>query len=430
MADNSDIGSIVREFTEHIDSLASSALLSLTAMQGAHKAAKDRYQKFIDDNCKQETVKGRQMVEVSNEQYPRYRSLEKKVAQTKIAQRVVPATFLVSLVGQYDAFLGRLVSALFRRKPELLKASEHPLSFSQLSEFGSIEAARDFILENEAEALLRKSYAEQFEWLESEFDIELHSSLPVWPAFIEVTERRNLFIHSGGIVSAHYIRVCEEEGVKFDPAPPIGQKLGVFQKYFLAARAAIYEIGVKLAQVLWRKLFPLELANADDSLIELTHELIVEGEYELAKALLDFAYSAPFRHADERRRLICLVNKAQAYKWSGDMEGTLEAVNKQDWSATTREYQLAEAVLLDRYELAGRIMQRIGPTGNVSQAEYKTRPLYQDFRKTKEFLETYKEVFGEPFSKSEWIEKFEAKDDEAEAEQDAVSEAEAELAAK
>ena len=149
-------------------------------MQGAHKAAKDRYQKFIDDNCKQETVKGRQMVEVSNEQCPRYRSLEKKVAQTKIAQRVVPATFLVSLVGQYDAFLGRLVSALFRRKPELLKASEHPLSFSQLSEFGSIEAARDFILENEAEALLRKSYAEQFEWLESEFDIELHSSLPVW----------------------------------------------------------------------------------------------------------------------------------------------------------------------------------------------------------------------------------------------------------
>jgi hypothetical protein len=411
MTDGSDIGFIVREFTEHIDSLASSALLSETAMQDAQKAAWDKYRKFTDDNCKEKTVDGRQMVEVPNELYPSYRSLEKKAAQARIAQSVVPAAFFVSLVTQYDAFLGRLVSALFRRKPELLKVSECALTFLQLSDFGSIEAARDFILDKEAETLLRKSRAEQFAWLENEFEITLRSHLPVWPAFIEVTERRNLFIHSGGVVTAQYLRVCEKEGVKFDPAPQIGQKLGVSQKYFPAARAALYQIGVKLAQVLWRKLFPLELANADDSLIELTHELIVEGEYELAKTFLDFAHNAPFRHADERRRLICLVNKAQAYKWSGDMAGTLEAVNKQDWSATTREFQLAEAVLLDRFELAGRLMQRIGPTGNVSQAEYKSRPLYQHFRKTKEFLDTYKEVFGEPFSKSELIEKLQAKDE-------------------
>ena len=196
-----------------------------------------------------------------------------------------------------------------------------------------------------------------------------------------------------------YLKVCKEHGVKLTPPPTVGEKLGVAQKYFAAAHDAIFRYRRrKLAQVLWRKLFPADLENSDDNLINLTFELIQDKEYSLAKTLLDFACSAPMKHADERRRLIFLVNMAQAHKWSGDEAKSLEIARKQDWSATGAEFQLAEAVLLDNFQGAADLVRRIGNQGHPSQASYRTWPIFQKFRRTKEFEAAYQDVFAEPFS--------------------------------
>src|SRR2546423_10410038 len=48
----------------------------------------------------------------------------------------------------------------------------------------------------------------------------LRKDLPIWPVFVEVTERRNLFAHCSGKVSAQYLTVCDNHGVKFDGKPP------------------------------------------------------------------------------------------------------------------------------------------------------------------------------------------------------------------
>ena len=163
MADDGSIGSVIHEFTQHVESLRVSIDLSMLVIQGARKAAWTKYQEFIDQNCKEETIDGRQIVEVPPEHLSRYRVLEKRLNHAHIANGVVPTNFLVALVSQYDAFLGNLVGVLLKLKPELLKASDRALTFSQLSDFGSIEAAREFIVEKETETLLRKSHAEQFD---------------------------------------------------------------------------------------------------------------------------------------------------------------------------------------------------------------------------------------------------------------------------
>ena len=136
--------------------------------------------------------------------------------------------------------------------------------------FGSVEAAREYLIEKEIETVLRKSHAEQFDWLENKFGLPLKKGLDVWPAFIEVTERRNLFVHTSGLVSRQYLDVCAKHKVTLPKDATLGNELGVSKEYFTVAHEAIFEVGVKLAHVLWRKLKPEDREEADDNLSDLT----------------------------------------------------------------------------------------------------------------------------------------------------------------
>jgi hypothetical protein len=51
------------------------------------------------------------------------------------AGRLVKRSFIFTLIGQYDAFVGNLIRSLLQLKPDILNGSERALSFSQLSDF-------------------------------------------------------------------------------------------------------------------------------------------------------------------------------------------------------------------------------------------------------------------------------------------------------
>ena len=118
----------------------------------------------------------------------------------------------------------------------------------------------------------------------------VRKGLESWPEFIEVTERRNLFVHAGGVVSSQYIKVCKDNEVDLGDIS-IGKEIRVSRKYFENAFNVIYEIGFKLTHVLWRKFCPDQLSLADSNLIELGYETLCEENYTLTKVIFDFADS-------------------------------------------------------------------------------------------------------------------------------------------
>jgi hypothetical protein len=402
---DSGLGDVLEEFVVQIDSLATSLPLTMMTIQGAHRRAHKSYNEFVEKNCKEEVKDGESYIFVPREHDDRFNVLRKRVRQTANAYSIVPRSFHVSLVSSYDAFLGKLVSSLFRAKPDLLKSSDRTFTFSQLTEFDSIALARDYLLEKEVETLLRKSHSEQFDWLENKFGVKLRVDLPVWPNFIEVTERRNLFVHADGVVSSQYLKICREHGASLDASTKQGSRLEVPHKYFRLAHEAIFEIGVKLGQVLWRKIQPGEIQDADANLAALCYELLKERKFCLAQTLLDFACSPAMKHADEKHRLIFLVNRAQAYKWDGRSQKALEIVASQDWTATAPVFQLAASVLKDEFAKAINIMEAIGSEGEPTKEAYKSWPLFSEIRRTKEFSSAFEKLFGEPLGKTAPIEK-------------------------
>lgn len=253
-------------------------------------------------------------------------------------------------------------------------------------------------MEKEVESILRSSHSDQFKWMENAFGLTLTKDLKIWPVFIELTERRNLFVHTDGVVSTQYLSTCNKHRCTLDDGTEEGTTLWVKSSYFRQSHQCIFEIGTKLGHVLWRKLFPDQRGRADSNLINLTYDLIDQGRYGLAICILDFAFEAIKKFSDEASKLSLLINRAQAYKWNGEEKRCKEILNQIDWSAKSDNFKLAHAVLSDGFVEAQKIMKQIGKSGSITSDYYRDWPLFKVFRESKEFLSTYSEIFGEEFA--------------------------------
>jgi hypothetical protein len=195
-------------------------------------------------------------------------------------------------------------------------------------------------------------------------------------------------------LSRWYMTKCRAEHIELGNVTQ-GTALSVDGPYFGRATDIICEIGVKLAQVLWRKVVPSEIEEADSNLKDAALDIIEQGRYELAKALLDFADTTlSRRHASEEWRLSFVINRALAYSLSGDKNKCMEILSSHDWSATKDNLKLAESVLSERFDAAFTLMKKIGPRGDFPKGHYLHWPLFRGLRRNPMFTKTIEEIFG------------------------------------
>ncbi|RDI50349.1 hypothetical protein [Flavobacterium glaciei] len=354
--------------------------------------------KYIKDNgllIKDEENTELKQLEIPESKIKEFIKLNEKVDTTNLAYSLLPINFVVSFVSQYDAYLGGLIRVMFLNKPEFLNNSEKNIMFSELLKFNSIEEAQEFVVEKEVESVLRESHIKQFKWLENKLGIPLRKDLLSFSDFIEITERRNLFVHCNGAISRQYIENCKENGVKGIDELKIDDLLDAKPAYFSKCYMTLFEIGVKLGHVIWRKLKPEENNEADGHLNEVCYELLINGHYKLAINLLTFATETLKKHTQE---MVCVftINKALAYYLSNKKQDCIKVIDKHDWSATNDKFKLAIEILKENYPESLEIMRSIGNKNEHLNAEaYLDWPLFNEIRKTAEFKQTYKEIFGE-----------------------------------
>jgi hypothetical protein len=412
---NSSFSDTVDVFIEHIESLKVTFPLFTKTVLSTHKttldnleqlkeAIKTENKEIYEDNATLEQVKHcvkpQEKNKVTSEQFKEYEELQKENKSFEIASSILRKSFIVSLISQFDIHISRLIRTMFYVKPETLNSSEKIFKFSELIEFETIEAAKEHLIEKEIETVLRESHSKQFEWLEKKLELRTLKDLQAWSTFIEITERRNLFVHCDGIISSQYINVCKNNKVIIGNENKLGSKLDVDEKYFEDAYKCIFELGVKLAQTMWRKLKPNDLNKANTNLHNICIDLISKEEYGLAHTILDFANTDIIKRSfSEKFKLLFLINKAQTLKWSGEDKKASEILGSIDYSACRDEFKMVKAVLLNDFDEAAKLMLRVGKHTEIFPKEnYKTSPAFREFRESTLFLETYEKIFDEPFS--------------------------------
>ena len=335
---------------------------------------------------------------VPEDQFTTFRRVQRRLLRSKLALVSVRRSFPVALVSEFDSFMSATLKTFYSLRPEALSASERTMTYSELVAFDSIEAAREHIVEKDVESFLRSSHSEQFCTLESKLDIPLRKDLAVWKDFIELTERRNLFVHNDGIVNERYMLVCSSEGYDCS-ATKKGARLGVSKDYFSNAHEVVYEIAAKVSHVLWRKLSPEDRERADAHFAgPLIYELLYEKRYRLARTLADFGASTFKKWGSDYSRRALVVNRAQAYLWDGKRDEGLRILDAEDWSAANDEFQVCVASLRKNILEVIRFMKALGSFSGPGKNGYREWPVFRELRKTKEFQEAFLDVFGEPLA--------------------------------
>ncbi len=190
------------------------------------------------------------------------------------------------------------------------------------------------------------------------------------------------------------MQVCHAEKVSLDSKVRVGTTLEADDKYLSQACDCLSELGVKLSQVLWRKLDSSSCERADGHLLRRTFDMIEGEQYNPAIKIFSFALKPPMKISDASDRCRCVVNLAQSYKWRGDQKKANRILDAEDWSASSFAFRLAVAVLKDEFEEAATLMRKIGSDGEISKEDYEAWPLFREFRKSKLFIEAYRELFS------------------------------------
>lgn len=388
----------LKQYCEELEAMRNSLGQVMTLLNFMRLSGQEQIDKFVKEHGK-DVKDGDKLVTftVELDKRSQWTKLDREVNSLRSAQRLIPRNFIVAFVCTYDSLLGKLIRFILEVKPEILDDSERTLKYSELLTYPDIASAREYLVEKEVETILRKSHSDQFKWLELKLGTPFNKNLQSWPQFVELTERRNLFVHCDGIVSSQYLSVCREHKCGLDLEIKVGVKLGVKQEYFQEAYACLYEIGVKLVHVIWRKILKSEIEKIDSNLIDVTFNLVERGDYRIAIRILEFFAQPQMTISKESVKRTHVLNLAQAYKWSGNEEKCKSVLATMDWSASEDRFKIAVAALNDDFESAYRCMRRLAHDESFHQVFYKEWPVFRKLRKHGDFSKIYEECYKEQF---------------------------------
>lgn len=388
----------LQTFLMHIDSIRDTLPMTILLLQPYNKKANDDFISFLNKSVKKiEEDDGKKRILVNQDDAKVFETLERNASTSALASKIIPESLFVSLISQYDAFLTRILRAIYEIKPDVLNGSERNLTFSQLVEMETIDNAREFIIDKVVDTVLRKSHSEQFDYLEKLIGIKLRERLPIWQTFIEITERRNLLVHCDGIISNQYFKNCKDHKCLVSDKLKVGGRLGVPPEYFIEAYECLYEIAVKLSHTIWRKLLVDDLKSADRELNDICFKLVSSKSFRLADILLTFGYEQK-DHFNDSLKNVFIINGALSKYLQDKKDEAKKVLQIKDWSASSDDFKLAYAVLIENYEEAYLIMKKVGNNGDVDKSDYKEWPLFTKIRDEKKFKDTFKAIFKEDYT--------------------------------
>lgn len=392
---NADFKECVEGFHKQMDAHLNTYPLMISVLLANLKMSIKKRDKYVDKN-KIEVVEKEDNSQVFRVEMPHHQNfqiLQNQVEYSMLAIENLFRNTIVAMVGTYDAFVGNIIRLMFRAKPEMLRATGMSMEVAELFSYNDIKEVEACVIEKLVESVLRDSHAEQLSWLEKILGIKTLKEYDHFKDFIEITERRNLFVHTDGIISRSYLKKCRNVGIIVDAA--LGEKIEAKPEYIIRCHNVIMETGVKLSQVIWRKL-NISIETCDESLQDVTFDCLNAGHYDLAQVLLKFATNDVKKYSNVDFEWVFRVNHALSYYLAGKKEQSNAIIREKKWSALDVRYRIAEAVILEKFSDAQKLMHKIGKDEEF-QINYQQWPLFRIFRKSQEFNSSYEEIFGKPF---------------------------------
>lgn len=391
----SQYGQIIQDYIKMVNGQMQIVPISNNIMIAKLIADSKKLKEYGEKNGKAFEEDGKEGIKMSVGHSIVFDRMMRNLGSSVRAYSMIGVNAVIGMVSKYDGFLGSLIRQLLEDKPEILNGSDKEVKVTDIMSSMNLEELKEVIVEKEVDSLLRRSHTEQLKTLEGKLNMELNPQ-KLLPDFVEIMERRNLFVHCNGVVSRQYLIECKKHGYQVPNELKVGDVLEADREYVMNAYQVLFQVGVMHGFVIWYKLRPEEGEQLVDTLSEVAYDLIKDEEYKLSLGVIDFALmnKSWSKEINNAQQLVFRVNKALAFHLRDLQDECVKIVDSMDVTAAEPKYHLAVAVLKKEYDKAYNIMKLIGPDKEML-INYKIWPLFNLIRMEQGFANTFKEIYKE-----------------------------------
>lgn len=312
------------------------------------------------------------------------------------AKRMFREGILVSLVSQFDSYAEFTLTQAIQEHPEWVLDSDKQISYRELLQIESLQEFQESIVRSEVSRLFRDSHYNLLKFLDQKLKLGLFDRYPRIGEFVEMTERRNLYVHASGLANETYFKNLNRIGIEPPNGIAVDDYLEPSVEYLNQAIDCFIELSIWISQAFLRRTYTERIGEADSALNNLAVELLSDERWELALRILDFALGIPKQLvSDGEIEYYYRINKCIALKELGrDFDAFLNSTN---WDALHPKYHVALLVLKAEFKEALDLLKKDVIRDEIGADELKQWPLFRELRETKEFQEFFKEEFGRDF---------------------------------
>ena len=340
------------------------------------------------DFIEEESESGKEIeLKLNDEGQKRFSTAMAKLSKSQKRQSSLYQSSLVTIISYVEWFLAQLIHRYYDKNPKSIGLKDKQLSLNDLYEIGSIDEAKKFLIDTKVESILRGSLNDWINFLKEQMSLSMGYLKDHQDVLTEACQRRNLYVHNGGVVNSIYLKNCSFEGM--DP-PSLGDKLPCNKGYIEKTLSAFEKTFLLIAAELWKKNEP---NNKKRFLIlnHMSYEHICNERYEIGSSLAYFLWGD--KGQKESYRIKAQINYWQAKKWQDDFASVRKEIEQSDFSAKDPLFILAKHSLLDEYDEAFLLVPELLRSEKLIFSDLSEWPLFKGLRESPRYKDIERE-FG------------------------------------
>ncbi len=298
---------------------------------------------------------------------------------------ILKESMIIMLLIKYEDAIAELFRFLLEAHPEAYLA-EKSIKYSELISFeGGLEEIKEKLINKEVEEFMWKSLQDWYRSFKTKYKVDFHFGPGDLECFTEIYYRRNLIVHTQGVVNETYKKNIVNSQAK------IGDVLGVDAHYLDNAFSVSKRI---LIGTVWGLRKVADDSDALNSFLFLYgYDCLKREEWDISKYVYDLLLRED--NQSEADRICEKVNLWLSIKNIEGIAAIEKEVNKLDISAMSLKFHVAKYALLDDYNMVTACLKE-GIKGEVNVQEIKEWPLLARYRETEQyslFAEQHKALF-------------------------------------
>lgn len=286
---------------------------------------------------------------------------------------------LISLMSSTEWFFAQILHFYYNKFPESSGINDKSLTFSDLKKYQSIVEAERYLIEQKIENILRGNIESWFEYIKKDFKLKLSYLDNEIEEIVEVSQRRNLFIHNGGVINSLYLAKVSQE---VNPGIKNGEMISITKEYLDNSLGKLQLIFTLIALELWKKLDPDD-QNRAQIMNDIIYENLLKGRWFIAKGFSEFLIT-DLKMPPEFKVIAQLNNWLCRIRSDSDKQ-VLDELNEADFSDKKEIYQIALHALKGEIQEFFKKLPSVLKSGQIGIKQLEEFPIFEDVRNTSEY---------------------------------------------